>query len=242
MPTLSSQYLTVLNIFRTDAPEKQDRLIGAMREIVDTAAYEGWVSSTVHSGQEELGTANFIQWRSVEDLERRYAGEEFRHHTLPLFSELTTSVRLLQTRLAASFRHPSQPDATEISPTRDDYTVIEILDVEPENQEELVATLSQAQDWLAETPGWRSYNVFRGLRARGVGHGAHVTVPEGPPEGGFVVVYSQWDDRQSYDEYRTMPEEKQPESRQKAQARLNALITCNDRNTYRAVHTRSAGQ
>ena len=38
MPTISAadHHLTVINLFSTDAPEKQDKLIGAMREIVDS--------------------------------------------------------------------------------------------------------------------------------------------------------------------------------------------------------------
>jgi len=67
--TADGAHLTVLNLFSTDAPEKQEGLLAAMREIVDSAAYPGWISSTVHSGQDRPGTANFIQWRSSEDLE-----------------------------------------------------------------------------------------------------------------------------------------------------------------------------
>lgn len=75
MPKIAAdgKNLTVLNLFSTDSAERQDSLLAAMREIVDSAAYEGWKSSTVHSGQTKFGTANFIQWRSTEDLEARYA-------------------------------------------------------------------------------------------------------------------------------------------------------------------------
>ncbi|MEK8141867.1 hypothetical protein NKH18_02060 [Streptomyces sp. M10(2022)] len=85
MPTISTEdkHLTVLNLFTTDAPEKQESLIREMRKIVDAATYEGWMSSTVHAGVDSPGTANFIQWRSGEDLEKRYSGEEFKHRTLP---------------------------------------------------------------------------------------------------------------------------------------------------------------
>jgi hypothetical protein len=243
MPILSSEYLTVLNLFRTDAPPKQDTLIGAMREIVDSAAYEGWVSSTVHSGQDKLGTANFIQWRSGQDLEKRYAGEEFKHRTIPQFAELTTSIRLLQTGLADTMRHPSQGDQTEIGPHRDDYTVIELLGVDPAAQADLVGALSESQDWLLETPGYRSYSVLRGLRARGVGHGAHLALTQaGPADGAFVVTYSQWDSKPAYDAFRNQPKQRQPGARQKTQVRLDSLVTFCEWNTYRVVHSRSAGQ
>jgi heme-degrading monooxygenase HmoA len=236
MPIISpdSGHLTVLNVFRADAPEKQDRLLDAMRQIVNAAAYEGWISSTVHSGINEVGTANFIQWRRRSDLERRYASDEFKHQ-IPLFTELTSSIKLLQTEVASTRRHPAYGgDATEISPDRDDYTVIEILGVAPENLDELVAALGAAQDWLVRTPGFRSHSVLRGKALRGK--------RAQPLQGSFAVCYSQWDGRQSYDAFRTSPADQQPADRRVTQERLDALVTSVDSNSYRVVHTRSAGQ
>lgn len=232
MPYISveDRHLTVVNLFTTDAPEKQDRLIGAMREIVDAAAYPGWISSTVHSGLDKPGTANFIQWRSGEDLQARYAGEEFRHRTLPLFREITTSIRLLQTEVVFTQRHEALNGVTEISPERDDYTVIELFGVPPQDQDELVDVVGPSQEWLLETPGYRSHSVLRGLDARGL------------LESSFVVVYSQWADKESYDTFCALPEAEQPDGWQKTQARLGAVSATRDGNTYRVVHTRSAPQ
>ncbi|MFL6130664.1 MAG: antibiotic biosynthesis monooxygenase family protein [Mycobacteriales bacterium] len=230
MPTISAEdrHLTVLNLFRTDAPEKQQRLLHEMRSIVDTAGFPGWISSTVHSGQDKLGTANFIQWRSREDLLLRYEGEKFKHATVPLFGELSTWMKLLQTEVVSTQRHPSQGDVTAVSPGRDDYTVIDFYGVADSDQDQLVELLS-AQDWLLATPGYRSHSVLRGVGARGY-------------DGAFVVVYSQWDDKESYDAYRIVPEADQPPARREAQARLDTLVTVHEWNTYRVVHTRSAGQ
>lgn len=231
MPTISTadRHLTVLNLFSTDAPQKQESLLGAMREIVDSAAFPGWISSTVHSGQDEPGTANFIQWRSGEDLEARYAGEEFKHRTLPLFTEITTSIKLLQTevtytRTANGFDGPAQ-----ISPDRDDYTVIELISVADADLDELVDALGPGQDWLADVPGYRSHTVLRGLRARGF-------------DGAFAVVYSQWEGKEPYDAYRALPARERTAERQKTEARVDALALSRESNTYRVVHTRSAGQ
>ncbi|MHA6758329.1 antibiotic biosynthesis monooxygenase [Streptacidiphilus sp. PAMC 29251] len=229
MPSISveDRYLTVLNLFSTDAPEKQESLLGAMREIVDSAEYPGWISSTVHSGQDEPGTANFIQWRSGEDLEARYAGEEFKHRTLPLFGAITTSIRLLQNEVVFTQRRPELGGVTEISPTRDDYTVIEVFTVAEDDQNALVDALGPAREWLLETPGHRSLTVLRGIAARGL-------------EGSFVVAYSQWDDKESYDAFRAVPEAEQSPTRQKAEAQIDLLTVARDSNTYRVVHTRSA--
>ncbi|GAA0341160.1 hypothetical protein NE235_00195 [Actinoallomurus spadix] len=236
-------YLTVLNLFKTDAPERVDRLVNEMRAIVDTAAFPGWISSTVHRGEERAGTANFIQWRGRQDLESRYDGAEFKHHTVPVFQQITTYMRLMQTEVESSRPHPAQGDVTEISPDRDDYTVIEILGVQPADQSDLVSVLGAAHDWLVDVPGYRSQTVLRGIRSRG---------PDGTGPGGglaaigtdndFVVVYSQWDGKSSYDAFRALAEDEQPAARRRTQDRRNALITAADWNTYRVVHTRSAPQ
>ncbi|MEU6547453.1 MULTISPECIES: antibiotic biosynthesis monooxygenase family protein [unclassified Streptomyces] len=230
MPKIAAdgKNLTVLNLFSTDSAEKQDSLLAAMREIVDSAAYEGWRSSTVHSGQTKFGTANFIQWRSTEDLEARYAGEEFKHRTLPLFGEITTAIRLLQNEVVFTQQKPGA-DETEISPERDDYTVIDLYGVTEKHQDDLVEALGASQDWLQKVPGYRSHTVLRGLRGRNV-------------EGKWVVVYSQWDSKEAYDAFLAQPAAERSAERQKVDAAVDALATWRDSNTYRVVHTRSAGE
>ena len=229
MPVIAPEdlYLTVVNLFSTDTPGKQDQLLGAMREIVDAAAYPGWISSTVHSGQDKAGTANFIQWRSKDDLEVRYAGEEFRHRTVPLFTEITTSIKLLQTEVTFSGRRPSLGPATVIGPERDDYTVIELFGTAEEDRDDLAEVLGPSQDWLLATPGYRSHSVLRGVGSM------YFEMP-------FVLCYSQWDDKQSYDAFRAVPETQQLTARQKSADRLNSLVTFSEWNSYRVVHTRSA--
>lgn len=231
MPYISTEdrHLTVLNMFNTDAAEKQDKLLAAMREIVDAATYEGWISSTVHSGQDSHGTANFIQWRSGEDLEERYKGEEFKHRTIPLFQEITTGIRLLQTEVAFTQSHPSLEGVIEISPDRDDYTVIEIFGVSEEHKEELVEALGESRKWLLDVAGYRSHSVLRGLDAKGV-------------IGTFVVAYSQWDGKEEYDAFRNLPDAQRSADRRSSEARVTSLATTSDWNSYRVVHTRSADQ
>jgi hypothetical protein len=243
MPFINPEngYLTVINLFKTDTRERVDRLVGEMRTIVDTAAYPGWISSTVHQGREKPGTANFIQWRGKQDLETRYAGDEFKHHTIPVFKEITTFVRLMQTEVELSQRHPVLGDVTEVSPNRDDYTVIEILGVEPADQRDLVGVLGAAHDWLVDVPGYRSQSVLRGIRSRNL-EGAGGELKTVGTENDFVVVYSQWVGKESYDAFRALAEDEQPAARRKTQDKRNSLTTVADWNTYRVVHTRSATQ
>lgn len=229
MPIISAEepVLTVINLFSTNSRPKQDFLITEMRKIVDTAAFPGWISSTVHSGQAWPGTANFIQWRSGEDLEARYAGDVFRHRTVPLFEEMTTWMKLLRTQVAFTQRHPSLGEVTEISPQRDDYAVIEFFASRPGKLDQVVDALGQGQDWLVHVPGYRSHSVLRGLGARGY-------------DGEFAVMYSQWASKEEHDAFRGLPESKQPKPRRSANARLDPLIVSRDWNSYRVVHTRSA--
>lgn len=230
MPVIDPEdgYLTVLNLFGTDAPQKQEQLLAAMREIVDTAAFPGWISSTVHAGVEWPGTANFIQWRSRADLEARYDQDVFKHRTVPLFEQISTSLRLCPTEVAFSLRHPSQGDVTEISPDRDDYTVIEVMRVGESDRADLLATLADAHAWMVDVPGFRSITGLSGTRAQqGI-------------EGSFVLAYSQWSDRDAYAAFRATAPADQSEQRRRTQKDLAALVTGRDWNGYRVVHTRSA--
>ncbi|MEU9376989.1 antibiotic biosynthesis monooxygenase family protein [Streptomyces sp. NPDC048255] len=231
MPTISleDKHLTVLNLFTTDAPEKQESLIREMRKIVDAATYEGWMSSTVHAGVDSPGTANFIQWRSGEDLEKRYSADEFKHRTLPVFGEITTSIRLLQNEVVYTLAGPGPCGKIEIGPHREVYTSITVYGVEAENQDELIDALGAGQAGIVDAPGFRAHVVLKGLRARGL-------------EGSFVVSYFQWDTKEAYEAHRDQDPETWPVGRQKAQARVDAVATSVDGNTYNVVHTRSAGE
>ncbi|MFI7386538.1 antibiotic biosynthesis monooxygenase family protein [Streptomyces sp. NPDC049813] len=230
MPTVSvdAKHLTVLNLFTTDAPEKQDSLIQEMTKIVNAATYEGWMSSTVHAGVESPGTANFIQWRSGEDLEKRYAGEEFKHRTLPVFGEITTSIRLLQNEVVWTLTSEGPNTDLTICPKRGNYTVITIYKVDASNQDELIDALGPGQAGMQDAPGFRGHIVLKGLRARGL-------------DGSFVVSYQQWENKEIYDGHVALAEEKWPEGRKKAQARIDAVALDVDSNTYEVVLTRAAG-
>jgi heme-degrading monooxygenase HmoA len=229
LPRISPEdhYLTVINIFFTDARDKQLSLLNEMRSIVDTASFPGWISSTVHSGQDRAGTLNFIQWRSKADLELRYQGEKFRHATIPLFSEISTKMWLLQTEVVFTQRHPALAE-TEVSPARDDYTVVEIYGVADGDRDDLINALGPEQEYLVDTPGYRSHSVFRGIGSRFF-------------DGPFVVVYSQWDSKDAYDTFRERPKAEWPVEQRRADAKIGFLKTSHEWNSYRPVHSRAAG-
>src|SRR5258708_15376459 len=115
-------YLTFITRVKTSTPQKREGLLKETREVVNNAAFPGWISSTVHRGQDKLGTLNFIQWRGVEDLQAWYAGEVFKHRDMSVFLEIMTYARLLQAEAALSRCHPPLRPVTEISPHRHDPT------------------------------------------------------------------------------------------------------------------------
>lgn len=244
MPFISPEngYLTVINWFRTDTPDNRDRLVHEMRKVVDSADFPGWVSSTVHRGQDKLGTLNFIQWRAREDLEARYSGDAFKHRDMPVFLEIITDAKLLQTEVELAHRHPSLGGVTEISPDRDDYTVVEILGMDPENQGDMIANLEAAQEFLVDTPGYRSQSVLRGARARGAAGDTDGNLKALGTDNSFVVIYSQWASKGAYDAYRLLPEDDQPAARRKNTAQRDRLTTSIIWNTYSVAHSRSAAK
>ncbi|WP_326743307.1 antibiotic biosynthesis monooxygenase (plasmid) [Streptomyces sp. P8-A8] len=224
MPLISPDdgHLTVFNLFETDTVPLQEDVLDAMRDIIDNADYPGWISSTLHAGVDEPGTVNYIQWRSAADLQARYEGQKFQRRTVPLFHKLARTVRLLKTELAFSQHHPSLDGGIEISPQRDDYTVLIVLDTKPEDQRELLDTLTEPDEWIKTVPGYRSHTYFRGA------------------DGTFVVNYAQWESKELYDAFHTLPEEKRPAGIRNGRNRARSLVTGRQANTYRVTHSRSA--
>ncbi|MER5208669.1 antibiotic biosynthesis monooxygenase [Streptomyces sp. NPDC002825] len=224
MPLISPDdgYLTVFNLFETKTWEGQERVVDEMKDIVDNATYPGWISSTVHAGVDTPGTLNYIQWRDLAALEARYSGDRFKNKTVPLFNELATSVRLLKTEVEFTQHHPGLGESIEISPKRDDYAVFILLSVEPENQKELLDTLAKPDEWLKTVPGYRSHTYYRGL------------------DGRFVANYAQWESKELYDAFHTLPEEERPADVREGRVRARSLATNRWANSFRAVHSRSA--
>ncbi|MCX4870381.1 antibiotic biosynthesis monooxygenase [Streptomyces sp. NBC_00257] len=224
MPLISPDdgHLTVFNLFETDTVPLQENVLDAMRDIIDNADYPGWISSTLHAGVDEPGTVNYIQWRSAADLQARYEGQKFQRRTVPLFHKLARTVRLLKTELAFTQHHPSLDGGIEISPQRDDYTVLIVLDTKPEDQRELLDTLTEPDEWIKTVPGYRSHTYFRGV------------------DGTFVVNYAQWESKELYDAFHTLPEEKRPAGIRNGRNRARSLVTGRQANTYRVTHSRSA--
>ncbi|MEU4082569.1 antibiotic biosynthesis monooxygenase [Streptomyces venezuelae] len=224
MPLINPEdgYLTVFNLFETETYDGQARVVDEMKDIVDNATYPGWISSTVHAGVDTPGTLNYIQWRSLADLEARYQGQKFQKKTVPLFDELATSVKLLKTELVHAQHHPDLGAAAEVSPERDDYAVFILFEVKPDQQQELLDTLAKPDEWIKTVPGYRSHGYYRGI------------------DGTYVVNYAQWESKELYEAFHTLPEEQRPADIREGRLRARSLVTSRWANSFRAVHSRSA--
>jgi len=214
-------YVAVFNMFTCDTVEEQVRIVDEMKEVVDNADYPGWISSTVHAAVDSPGTANYVQWRSLADLEARYATAKYQQGVVPLFQQISTSVVLLKTE-AVFVQHHQKLDHIEIGPHRDDHTVIIVMDCEPENQQALVDALGQRDEWLTTVPGYRSHAICRGI------------------EGTFIILYAQWGSKEHYDAFHHLPESERPVEVQEIRAFTDTIVTRRRANTYRPVHSRSA--
>ncbi|MFF3018285.1 antibiotic biosynthesis monooxygenase family protein [Streptomyces sp. NPDC057939] len=205
-------YFTAIEVFALEDRDSQERVLDTKRRSIDTAAHQGWVSSTLHSGVTKPGAADYTQWRSAEELEAHFAaaGHE--------------GDQLWKGEVVSSQHHPLVDERIEVSPDRQDWTSIAILRVSPENQQALIDELTRPRDeWVDLLPGYVSHSVVRGL------------------DGTFVVNYAQWESEETYWGFHDVPEEQWPLHVRESRDRARGLTLSAEYNTYRVVHARSAG-
>ncbi|GAB2898105.1 antibiotic biosynthesis monooxygenase family protein [Streptomyces mayteni] len=216
-------HLNILNWFGTDTPHRHERLVEAMREIIDNAAeFPGWVSSSLHSGQDVPGTANLIQMRTRDAIESRYKREKMQNETMPAFFQLTTWFRSIKTEVVFTQTHPDQGGVVEVSPDRGDFTVLTLFAADPENQAALIENLAQPDEWLKTVPGFRSHSILRGV------------------DGTHVAMYAQWESKEAYDAFHVLPESERPAETRERRAIGASLVNSHEPHQYTVVHSRSA--
>ncbi|MFB7297708.1 antibiotic biosynthesis monooxygenase family protein [Streptomyces rubiginosohelvolus] len=215
-------HLNILNWFGTDTPYRHQGIVREMTGIIDNAAeFPGWVSSSLHSGLDAPGTANLIQMNTREAMEARYRREEMANETMPAFFALTTWFRSVKTEVVFTQTHPDLGGIVEVSPDRDDFTVLALFAADPENQAALVEHLAQPDEWLKSVPGFRSHSVLRGI------------------DNTHVAMYAQWESKEAYDAFHTIPESERPKEVRDRRARATALVNSHDSLAYSVVHSRS---
>lgn len=117
-------------------------------------------------------------------------------------------------------RPARQPElaATEISAGRDDYTVIILMEVDPQDQAALTEAMALPDEPVHTVPGYRSHSILRGI------------------DGTFVVNYAQRESKKLHDAFHELPEGEHPADARRARS----VLRSRDANACRVVRTRSA--
>src|SRR5581483_1324641 len=78
---MKNNEITLINIFQVE-PEKQQQLIDIMIRTADqTVRYlPGFISAHLYRGLDGTRVANYVQWRSKEDLDRMRETPEMKKH------------------------------------------------------------------------------------------------------------------------------------------------------------------
>lgn len=76
-----NQEIILINVFRVE-PQQQQQLIDIMiRAVEQTVRYQpGFLSARLHRGLDGTLVANYVQWRSKEDLDRMRETPEMQQH------------------------------------------------------------------------------------------------------------------------------------------------------------------
>jgi heme-degrading monooxygenase HmoA len=201
----------------------QRKLLDAVHASIDAAGHRGWASAALHAAHTRAGVAVLTHWRTAADLYAHYAGEAHQAELIRL-GGLTTGNRLLAAELVSVQHAPDVTGGVDITPERDDWTSIAIQWVAPEDQDALVAELTRPrEEWVHLLPGYRSHSVLRGL------------------DGTFVINYAQWESEEAYWAFHDVPEHVWPEDVRASRDRARKLTRTWEYNTFRVVHSRTAG-
>ena len=77
----SADIFTLINTFRT-SPEAQGRVVDSLRTFTEDFARSrpGFVAAAVHASLDGSRVVNYVQWRSVDDLQSMLATPEAQAH------------------------------------------------------------------------------------------------------------------------------------------------------------------
>nr|BAJ07850.1 putative oxygenase [Streptomyces sp. 2238-SVT4] len=169
-------YLSLFNIFHIEGAPGQDRLFETFRGLPPAKVQPGLVSGNIHRGTDGRSVLNYAQWESqaAYDAFRAETATKGRLDQALTFSRMDS--------VATEVVHTWQP-APRLSVDDGLLTAVVLITTTPEHQAEVLKELVQDDPALADTPGFVSDAVHRGL------------------SGEHVVKYAQWEDEAAFRSY-----------------------------------------
>ncbi|MEJ1202781.1 MULTISPECIES: antibiotic biosynthesis monooxygenase family protein [unclassified Streptomyces] len=178
-------YFTLFNIFHTDGPEGQQRLMDQWRGLPPAHTQPGLVSGNFHPSLDGKSVVNYAQWESEEayDAFRAESGTRRRLGEALAYSRMDS--------VACEVVHTWEP-VVELSVDKPCFTVAIVVTAPAERQAEVLREMTHDDPDLGETPGYVNHAVHRGLT------------------GEHVIKYAQWRDEESFRAFLSRPRQPSP--------------------------------
>jgi heme-degrading monooxygenase HmoA len=157
--TQTSGLATMINVFDVE-PEKQQQLIQIwLEEGKQFERMPGFVSTTLHRSLDGTRVINYAQFQRAEDWENLVSrgNQQFAR-----FKGVGTSDPHIYEIVYQKTAATAAPQVT-IAPTNPVATMINVFDVEPEKQEQLVRIWLKEADKSERMPGFVSATLLRSL-------------------------------------------------------------------------------
>lgn len=179
-------YFTLFNIFHTHGPEGQDVLFDQWRSLPPAITQPGLIAGNFHRSFDGRSVVNYGQWESKDAYDAFMADRGTKGR---LGAASTAFSRLDNLNCEVVHTWDPAPDITLDNPL---FTVVVVVRCAPEDESVVLKEMTYDPPELADTPGYVSHAVHRGLT------------------GEYVVKYAQWEDEESFKAFVSRPQEPSP--------------------------------
>ena len=183
MTTLSlDNKLTTVIIIVSVEPSRQDELIAAIEEFLETVKTQpGFVLANLHKSLDGVKVANYAQWASMEDFEAFSNNTEVQQKAEKLFTLAQPDFHVYE--IVTSESKVGTPQIKE----GEYVTHFAEFSMKPENQPKMVSLAKEHIKPAMEQPGLISATFHRSL------------------DGTRVINYGQWSDREAIEQLTLQP-------------------------------------